>query len=102
MTAVCALADHEAETGNPKGALALYEQLLDKVMATKPDALGDLRDTPKLSLVYSALAALYQRTGDSAKAEIMKSRRVELWRHWQRRLPQNSFVGRQLQAAQLP
>ena len=51
-TAVCALADHEAETGDPRHALEMYQQLLDKVMATKPDAFDDLRDAPKLSRIY--------------------------------------------------
>ena len=98
--AVCALADHEAETGDPRRALEMYEQLLDRVMATGPDALGDLRDTPKLSRIYGALAALYRRSGDPASADVMNARRVELWSSWQRKLPQNAFIRRQLEEAQ--
>jgi hypothetical protein len=30
-------------------------------MASKPDVLGDLRDTPKLSSIYGALSRLYAR-----------------------------------------
>jgi tetratricopeptide (TPR) repeat protein len=97
-TAVCALADHEAETGNPRLALRMYQQLLDKVIATKPDPLGDLRDAPKLSRIYTTLSALYRRTGDSTSAEAMNTRRVDLWRHWQQKLPQNDFIRRQLEA----
>ncbi|MBZ5611078.1 MAG: protein kinase [Acidobacteriia bacterium] len=97
----CALADHEAETGDPRLALQMYQQLLDRVMLTKPDALGDLRDTPKLSRIYATLAVLYRRSGDSASAELMQARRVELWRHWEQTLPQNAFVRRQLDAARL-
>jgi serine/threonine protein kinase len=97
-TAVCALADHEAETGDPRLALRMYQQLLDKVMATKPDPLGDLRDAPKLSRIYTALSALYRLTGDSTSAEAMNARRVDLWRHWQQKLPQNAFIRRQLEA----
>jgi serine/threonine protein kinase len=96
-TAVCALADHEAEAGDPRLALQLYRQLLDQVMATKPDPLGDLRDAPKLSRIYEALSGLYRRTGDSTSAEAMNARRVDLWRHWQQRLPQNAFILRQLE-----
>ena len=63
-TALCALADHEAESGDPRHALEIYQQLLDKVMATNPDVFNDLRDAPKLSRIYTALAVLYRRTGD--------------------------------------
>jgi tetratricopeptide (TPR) repeat protein len=95
--AVCALADYEAETSGHRAALQTYLQLLDRVMATKPDPLGDLRDTPKLAHIYGALTVLHRRSGDKASAELMNSRRVELWRHWQRKLPQNTFVRRQLE-----
>ena len=98
-TAVCALADLEAETGDPRAALQLYQQLLDKVMATKPDPLGDLRDTPRIADIYGALSVLYGKSGDSASAATMNARRLELWRHWQQKLPQNTFVRRQLEAA---
>jgi serine/threonine protein kinase len=100
--ATCALADYEAEVGDQHRAQGIYEQLLEKVMATKPDPLGDLRDTPKLSRIYEALAGLYLRNGDPVKATEMSSRRADLWRHWQHQLPQNTFVRRQLEAARLP
>ena len=99
---VRALGDHEAETGNSRHALEIYENLLDQVMATHPDALTDLRDAPKLSRIYEALAVLYSRTGGAAKAAAMHSRRVDLWRHWQIELPNNPFVQRQLEAANEP
>jgi len=97
-TADCALADHEAETGDLRHALQLYQQLLAGVMATKPDPLGDLRDTPRISSIYGTLAVLFRRTGDPASAEAMHARQVELWRSWQHKLPQNAFVRRQLEA----
>jgi serine/threonine protein kinase len=96
--AVRALADYEAEMGDPRQALKMYQQLLDKVMASKPDPFGDLRETPKISRIYEALAVLYRRTGDAAAADAMNARRVELWRSWQQKLPQNAFVRRQLEA----
>jgi tRNA A-37 threonylcarbamoyl transferase component Bud32/tetratricopeptide (TPR) repeat protein len=99
--ATCALADYEAEEGDPRRAAEIYEQLLERVMATKPDPLGDLRDTPKLSRIYEALAVLHMRNGNPAGAAEMNSRRLDLWRHWQRQLPQNSFVRRQLEAARV-
>ncbi len=101
-TALSALADYEAELGDPHRALEIYQQLLDKVLATNPDAFNDLRETPKLSRIYAALALLYRRTGDVASARVIAARRVELWRSWQQKLPQNPFVRRQLDAALLP
>ncbi len=94
--ALCAQADYEADTGKPRRAIEIYEQLLDKVMAAKPDVLNDLRETPKLARIYEALAGLYRRTGETPKAESMEARRLELWRHWDRKLPKNPFVVRQL------
>ena len=96
--ALRAQADHEVELGEPRRALELYEQLLDKVMAAKPDALNDLRETPRLSRIYEALTGLHRRTGDTQKAETMEARRAELWREWERKLPKNPFVLRQIAA----
>jgi tetratricopeptide (TPR) repeat protein/tRNA A-37 threonylcarbamoyl transferase component Bud32 len=96
--ALRAQADHEVDVGEPRRALELYEQLLDKVMAAKPDVLNDLREAPRLSRIYEALTGLYRRTGDSEKAESMEARRAELWREWERKLPNNPFVLRQVAA----
>jgi tetratricopeptide (TPR) repeat protein len=100
-TALTALADFEAELGDSHRALAIYQQLLDKVLATNPDVFNDLRDAPKLSRIYAALATLYRRTSDLAAARVMTARRVELWRSWQQKLPQNPFIRRQLEAGLL-
>ena len=94
-----ALADYEAEEGDPRKAAELFAQLLDRVMAANPDPYGDLRDAPGLSHLYETLARLYRRTGDSAKAEGMESRRLQLWQGWNRKLPHNQFVLRQNAAA---
>ncbi len=99
--AVVASADYEAQEGDPHHAVEIYEELLDKVMAAKPEPLTDLRDVPRLSLLYESLDRLYRRIGDGAKAESMESRRLELWRHWDRKLPNNAFVRRQFEAASL-
>jgi tetratricopeptide (TPR) repeat protein len=96
--AVCALADYEAETGDPRLALQMYLQLLDRVMATKPDPFSDLRDAPKLSRFYDVVSVLYRRSGDLASAKAMSARRGEIWRIWQQKLPQNSFVRREVEA----
>jgi serine/threonine-protein kinase len=95
-TALRALADHEAEEGHLATAIEGYEQLLDKVMLAKPDTLNDLRDANRLALLEQALADLYRRTGDSVKADALDAKRLDLWRHWDRKLPNHPFVLRQL------
>src|SRR5260370_22633922 len=96
--ALRAQVDYEAEVGEPRRALELYEQLLDKVMAAKPDALNDLREAPRLSRIYDALTELYRRTRATQKARTIQGQRVELWRQWERKLPNNPFVLRQIAA----
>ncbi|HLJ18128.1 MAG TPA: hypothetical protein VKV15_26785 [Bryobacteraceae bacterium] len=100
-TALCALADHQADQGELQSAIEVYKQLLDKVMASQPDSLNDLWDTTSVSRLYQALVSLYRRTGDSVQAENMAFRQRELWRHWHRKLPKSIFVRRQLEAAGL-
>jgi len=97
----CAEADYEAETGSLNRAVELYEQLLARVMAANPQVLNDLRDAPKLSLLYDAMIRLYRRTGMTAKAADLQARRLGLWRQWNQKLPNNSYVRRQLDAASL-
>ena len=92
-------ADFQAAEGDPLKATELFEQLLKRVTAANPDSSGDLRDGPRLSHLYEALTFLYQRTGDSKKAEEMKTRRLQLWQGWDRKLSHNRFVLRQIQTA---
>jgi regulator of sirC expression with transglutaminase-like and TPR domain len=80
----------------------MYEQLLEKVMAAKPEPLTDLKEAPRFSLLYETLAALYRRTGETAKADATLARRLELWQQWDQKLPNNAFVRRQLEAAARP
>jgi tetratricopeptide (TPR) repeat protein len=96
---LCALADAEAEAGDIRRGIGVYEQLLDKVLAPKGDGRPDLEDAPRLSRLYEVLARMYRQTGDMARADDMQTRRGELWRHWAVKFPNNAFVQRQLQAA---
>ena len=65
-------------------------------MAYKPDLLNDLRDATKLSQIYASLAVLDRATGRSSEAAELETRRLELWKEWDRNLPNNPFVSRQL------
>jgi tetratricopeptide (TPR) repeat protein/predicted Ser/Thr protein kinase len=99
---VRAWGDHLAEAGQPQAASAVYQELLDKIMAYGADPRNDLRDASKLSSLYSALAAVDRRLSQSAEAEALESRRLDLWRQWDRKLPNNPFVQRQLAAPASP
>ena len=96
-----ALADLQADEGDVRRAAATEEDLLDKVMATKPDPANDLRDATKLCSVYQSLFGFYRRSGDLTQAEAIAKRQLELWQQWERKLPGNTFVRRQLQAASM-
>ena len=98
-TVLCALADHEAEAGDAHRAIEVYKDLLGKLMADESAVLSDFEDAPKTSHLYEALARLYRRTGDPAKAEIMQTRRLDFWQQWHRKFPNNAFVGRQIEEA---
>lgn len=97
---VLASADWEAENGSLNHAVEIYEDLLAKVMASKPQPLTDLRNTPTVSNLYAAMARLYRQTAAIGKAESVEARRLELWQHWDSQLPNNAYVHGQLEAAQ--
>jgi tRNA A-37 threonylcarbamoyl transferase component Bud32/tetratricopeptide (TPR) repeat protein len=97
--ALRALADHLADTGEPVRAAAVYQELLDLIMAAKPDLENDLRRAIKLSRIYEALASLERRNHRAEKAEAVSALRRNLWLQWDRKLPGNAYVHRQFQAA---
>jgi tetratricopeptide (TPR) repeat protein len=91
-----AQADHQAATGQPGRALETYRDLLAKVLAAKPNPQDDLRQANDLSRIYLAIARLASLTGAAPEAQSMDTRRLELWRLWDRKLPHNPYVERQL------
>jgi serine/threonine-protein kinase len=100
--ALRARGDQYAETGQWTNAAKTYQELLNKLLAAKPDTESDLSQAVKLSNVYDALARLLRRTGESASASELFVRRLALWRHWDSKLPSNPFVQGQLEAASRP
>ncbi len=91
-----ASADHYAETGQLEKAAQVYRELLAKAMASNPDPWNDLEDAYHLSSHYAALGAILGRAGLAAEAASFDARRVELWQHWNQKLPNNQFVLRQI------
>lgn len=98
-TAMRALADHYAETGQPDQALRIYQDLFRKIMASNPDPQNDLLNSAYVSRLHTSLAMLLRRTGRESEAVPLEAGSLELWRYWNRKLPNNPFVLRQLEAA---
>jgi tetratricopeptide (TPR) repeat protein len=100
--ALSARADYEGSRGRSLAALGIYEELLRKVMATGPKLDTSLTDAFNLSRIYAAIANLESAIGRIDGAAEFRKRRLELWRHWDAKLPNNNFVRRQLSAATEP
>ena len=96
--ALCALADYKAGTGDLRRAIDIYEELLRKVLAYHPRPETSLSDATDMSRLYASLAAMHRRAGQMEPARTFEARRLELWQQWNRQLPGNNFVHRQLSA----
>jgi tetratricopeptide (TPR) repeat protein len=91
-----ALADLEAENGNPPGAIRIYEELLAKMDPRETDAQFSLPDAVHVSIVCSSAAAAYRRADHPDRASATEHRRLEMWQRWAQKLPNNAFVLRQV------
>jgi serine/threonine-protein kinase len=98
--ALRALADHHAAIGDARRAAEIYRDLLQRIQLSKPDPEHDLRHATHISRLYESSAAAHRRSGDAQEAGVLSTRRLELWRGWERQLPQNPFVSQQLITAQ--
>ena len=77
--------------------IEIYQELVRKIMASKPKPESNLSDAFNLSTIDAAMSALHRRDRPEQAAEL-DTRRLELWRHWDRKLPGNGFVRRQLES----
>jgi serine/threonine-protein kinase len=91
-------AEFEAARGDVRHGIEIYQELLAKIMASNPKPQNQLEDATALSNIYRATAQLHRRVKQSSLASSYESRRLELWQHWDRKLPNNSFVRRQIAA----
>jgi tetratricopeptide (TPR) repeat protein len=91
-----ALADYEAGNGNFPRAIEIYQKLLDQIQATKPTPETSLADALGLSNIYRAEALLHGRVGHADLVSTLEARSRDLWRQWDRKLPNNPFIRRQL------
>ncbi len=95
-TALRARSDQEAATGQPGQARDMYRDLMGKAMASKPNPQEDLRQANDLSRIYLAVARLDRLRGNNPEAQSVEARRTELWRLWDRKMPNNPYIRRQL------
>ncbi|MGE0360334.1 MAG: protein kinase [Vicinamibacterales bacterium] len=98
FTVLLARADQLADEGRVAAAIAEYQTLLTQVTQTKADVDHDLRDANSLALLYEGLARLHRASGDTGQAAALDGKRLALWQHWDRTLPDNPFVQRRLAA----
>jgi hypothetical protein len=100
--ALVALAEYEAGTGNLSRGIEIYRDLLGRVLAAKPKYQSYLQDAIALSEIYSGAAKLNRQAGRLDAASDLDARRVDIWRIWKVKLPNNDFVRRQMEAVNLP
>ncbi len=84
---VAAAVVHYAETGEPNQALEAYQDLRGKILKSNPDAQNDLLNAAQLSRLDATSAGLLRHAGRSEEAAALDQNCLELWRHWDRKLP---------------
>jgi serine/threonine protein kinase len=100
--AVRALADHDAETGRLDEAIRRYRELRRSLLASNPDTRSDLLNAISLTALDASLAALLRRAGAADQAAVLEAANQKIWRYWDRQLPNNPFVLRELAVAESP
>jgi len=91
-----ALADQYAAAGQPTKAVETYQALLSRLKAWNPEPASALRSTTCLSSVYAGIARTLRMAGRLKEAAFYIAEHRSLWQVWDRKLPNNNFVQRQL------
>jgi serine/threonine protein kinase len=94
-----ALADLEVANGNLPEAIKIYEELLNKMDPDESDPQFALEDAVHVSSICESAANAYRRAHRMDRASAMERRRLDLWRRWEQKLPNNPFVRQQREAA---
>jgi tetratricopeptide (TPR) repeat protein len=97
--ALSALAAHEADTGHSARAIELYQGLLDRLAAGGVKPENSLDASVNWSRILQSMSLVYRRASRPAEASAIHAQRVGLWQEWNRKLPGNPFVLRQLAKA---
>jgi tRNA A-37 threonylcarbamoyl transferase component Bud32/tetratricopeptide (TPR) repeat protein len=101
-TVLRALASHYADTGEPAKAVDTYREVLTKIAAAGGGEEKSLPVAVLVSRSYEAVSPLLRRLGKMDEAADVESKWLELWHGWDRKLPGNPFIQRQLEAATRP
>jgi hypothetical protein len=96
-----ASADYESEVGHAERARAILLELQAKLLALHPNPETDLRHANDMSRLYASLAAIDAKLGMYDEEKMFEAKRMDLWGQWDRRLPGNSFVRRQMEKSLL-
>jgi tetratricopeptide (TPR) repeat protein len=102
VEALFALAAHEAETGSVARAIEVYQELRSRLQAGGAKPETTLSDAVDFSKICQSMAGLYRRSGRADLALTLETQRLDLWRQWDRKLPNNAFVRRQIAVAARP
>ncbi|MBS1829486.1 MAG: serine/threonine protein kinase [Acidobacteria bacterium] len=98
-TVLRSAADHYADTGDLQHAIQLHQELLEKILASKPDPEHNLRHAKTVAAIYASLAEAHHKNGQEEESRNWSGRRLALWQQWDQRLPNKQFIRRQLDAA---
>jgi len=90
------MADGAADERRFADAIQIYQNQLREAELESAKPKSQLRDALDTSLIYTALSALYKQAKQEDDASEMDARRRALWQAWEAKLPQSSFVRRQL------
>jgi hypothetical protein len=84
------------------GAIGIYQKLLEQIQAAKPAPEVNLLEAVRIGNLYRAEAALQRRARRAELASALEAQYLQLWQHWDSKLPNNALVRRQLEAVRLP
>jgi serine/threonine-protein kinase len=96
QVALVVLAEQQLAMNDTSSALATARSLIDGVADSESAARRHLDDAAALSHLYVLLANIQRRGGQPADARALDARRLNVWQHWDRVLPNNPFVTAQL------
>jgi tetratricopeptide (TPR) repeat protein len=96
-----ASADFESDSAHPDRARTILLDLQAKLLARHPNPETDLRHANDMSRLYASLAQADAALKNVDEEKLYQGKRIDLWRHWDQQLPNNSFVHRQLEKALL-
>jgi len=96
VAALAARAELEASAGDVAKGIGTYQELLGKLADSLPDAKANLEHANDFSNIYQSLAGLQRQAGDLKGASATDARRRQIWQQWDRKMPGNAYVRRQL------